>query len=622
MIVCKRLLLLCLLVLLRFTVWAQCTGTISTFPYQENFEVQGSWLPGGTSSSWVWGSPSKPIITKAGSGQKCWITGGLTTSFYPIGENSFLRSPCFDFTTLTNPQISFKVFWETERRWDGANLQYSTDGGNSWQTLGANNDNNNCTASNWFNYAGVSSLSADGWSGTIKPTVGSCQGGGGSNGWLTARRSLTALAGKNNVVFRFRFTAGTTCNDYDGFAIDDIVISETPVAQAGFFYNCNAGNTLTFNNTSPLCATSYNWNFGDAASGSNNTSTLENPAHTFSAAGTFLVTLTVTYPGSIIRTATQNINVINATATQVKSVSCKDSANGIAGVTVTGGTGSYTYNWNTTPAQTTATATGLKAGSYAVTVSATNSCTVTSGVTITEPAALSLSLQATNALCGRNDGVVQSFTGGGTTPYQYQWSNGSTTSFIYNLTPGTYSLTLKDANNCTTTSSAIVKDSVNVIRLSLGNDTSFCPGTTLTLKPGTFDQYRWQDNSTNPTYTITKTGKYYVTVTDDDGCTASDTLQVVVDCSDVYFPTGFTPNNDNRNDLFGAVGNLAALKNYRFEVYNRWGQAVFTTTDAFRKWDGTANGKPVDSGTYVWFAYYNINNNPQRTQKGTVTLIR
>jgi gliding motility-associated-like protein len=233
-----------------------------------------------------------------------------------------------------------------------------------------------------------------------------------------------------------------------------------------------------------------------------------------------------------------------------------------------------------------------------------------------------LSLQATNALCGRNDGLVQSFTGGGTAPYQYQWSNGSSTSFIYNLTPGTYALNLKDANNCTASASAVVKDSFNVLNLFLGNDTSFCPGNTLTLKAGIFDTYRWQDNSANPSFTVTKTGKYYVSVTDDDGCKASDTIQVVVDCSDVYFPTGFTPNNDNRNDRFGAVGNLAALKNYRFEVYNRWGQLVFATTNPYQKWDGTINGKPADSGTYVWFAFYNLNSNPQRSQKGTVTMLR
>src|SRR5687768_3313193 len=56
---------------------AQCTGAINTFPFHEDFEMNdGSWIPGGTGSDWAWGNPDKPVITGAGSGNKCWVTGG------------------------------------------------------------------------------------------------------------------------------------------------------------------------------------------------------------------------------------------------------------------------------------------------------------------------------------------------------------------------------------------------------------------------------------------------------------------------------------------------------------------------------------------------------------------
>ncbi len=107
--------------------YAQCATPISTFPYNEGFETtNGDFTTGGTASDWAWGIPAKPVITGAATGTKCWIVGGLTGSSYNDGERSWLQSPCFDFTTLQYPHISFNVFWETERRFDGAGFQYST----------------------------------------------------------------------------------------------------------------------------------------------------------------------------------------------------------------------------------------------------------------------------------------------------------------------------------------------------------------------------------------------------------------------------------------------------------------------------------------------------------------
>jgi len=78
-------------------VMAQCATTISTFPYHEDFEnSNGNW----TASSnlhWEWGTPfGKTRILTAGSGAKCWLAGGLTTTDY-AGGTSYLISPCFDF---------------------------------------------------------------------------------------------------------------------------------------------------------------------------------------------------------------------------------------------------------------------------------------------------------------------------------------------------------------------------------------------------------------------------------------------------------------------------------------------------------------------------------------------
>ena len=237
---------------------AQCNTMIATFPYLENFEGgQNNWTSGGTNNDWTFGAPSKTVITAAASGLNCWIVGGLVNNSYISNANSWLQSPCFNFSALTNPQISCSVFWETEKKYDGANFQYSTDGGNTWLTVGSVNSNTNCIGSNWYNYSGVNNLGTDGWSGNIQPNVGSCLGGGGSNGWVTAKHTLSNLAGASSVIFRFKFVSGNTCNNFNGFAVDDFIVSDAIPNTVGFNYNCSGNNNVLFTNTSVICATNF-----------------------------------------------------------------------------------------------------------------------------------------------------------------------------------------------------------------------------------------------------------------------------------------------------------------------------------------------------------------------------
>ncbi|HNE92983.1 MAG TPA: gliding motility-associated C-terminal domain-containing protein [Chitinophagaceae bacterium] len=604
---------------------SQCNTTISTFPYHEDFEAgQGNWTTGGNNNDWQYGTPSKSIITGAASGTKCWIVGKLTGNFYNFGENAWIMSPCYDFSSLTNPQISFSVFWETERKYDGATFQYSVNGGNTWNTLGSTNSNNNCNGVNWFNYSPITSLGVDGWSGTKLPTSGSCNGTGGSDGWVTSKHILTGLAGQNNVRFRFVFGAGTTCNSFNGFAVDDITISEAPVNTCNFIFSCTGNNTVNFTNTSSICATNFNWNFGDNASPSN-TSNAENPTHIFTAPGTYNVSLTVTFPGNIIVNKIKTVTVLSVNTSIVNSIKCNGDSTGSALANVTGGGGAYNYNWNTNPVQTTNTATNLKAGSYTVTVSATNTCTTNSTIIFTQPDSLKATSIVANELCKQQNGFIEVVTTGGVLPYTYLWNTNpiQNTSKASNLKAGNYAVIITDANLCKLSMNNSIKDSINNINLNLGNDTSFCPGSQLILNAGAgFANYVWQNASTNATFTATQTGNYFVIVTDKDGCTKTDTIKINVDCSDIYFPTAFTPNSDGLNDTFGALGNLFSLTSYQFYVYGRWGQLIFYTNNAFEKWDGKQNGNNLDSGTYIWFATYSINNKPLLFKKGTVIMIR
>ncbi len=602
---------------------AQCATPISSFPYYEGFELNdGGWMPGGTASDWAWGTPAKPVITGAATGNKCWITGGLTGSSYNNGESSILLGPCFDFTLLVHPQISFSIFWETERKFDGAALQYSTNGGATWQLLGSSADNS-CIASNWYNNNAVTYLGgSNGWSGNIQSTVGSCQGGNGSGTWLTARHDLSFLAGQR-VIFRFLFGAGTTCNAYDGFAIDDIQIGEAPPNSGDFTYTCNASHNVSFISTTSLCPTIYAWDFGDPSSGINNYSSVANPTHTFSAAGPYTVTLTIDFSTGLQVVIPHNLEILDVAINLVNPISCNGAPTGSIEAMVMGGSGIYNYSWSTSPPQTTYNLSNIGAGTYTVMVNGTNACSTSATYVLTEPAPFNIATPTTPATCGAANGSITATVSGGTAPYLYNWSNGGSTASISNLSPGNYSLGITDARGCNFSKNNIaVGNLVVLVAVSLGKDTSVCNGQQVLLNPGLFASYRWQDNSTNPTYTVTRSGTYWVKVSNSAGCTGSDTIQVIVDCSDIHFPGAFTPNDDLWNNYFGPLGNLSSVKNYSFRVYDRYGQLVFYSTDPYTKWDGTIKGSRYNTGAFGWFATYSINSQMIKTQKGTVLLLR
>lgn len=615
---------------------AQCTTPISSFPYTEGFEANnGNFTTGGTASDWAWGTPNKPVITGAATGTKCWIIGGLTGSSYSNGERSWLQSPCFDFTTLQYPHISFNVFWETERQFDGAGFQYSTDLGATWINVGAASEPANCLNSNWFNNSPVNFLSGlanprDGWSGSIG---GACVVGGGSGGWVNAQHTLINLAGTPNVIFRFIFGAGTVCNAYDGFAVDDIVIGDAPPNNASFTWSCTNNNTVSFTNTSALCPTGTAWDFGDPAS-PNNTSTLANPTHTFSGPGQYTVKLIASGPGNAPSTYSnpQPINILGVTTTVTDGGGCGGSSSATANV-IPAVAAPFFYSWNTSPPQNIPTATGLSGGTYTVTVNANNACTATANTVVIAPAALAHTVSILQPGCGRATGSITINETGGTPPYTYSWSpfggTGATASF---LSAGDYTVRVTDSKGCFEDILITLTDAFPSLSIINKKDAS-CFGesdgsATATVSGGRPPfNYNWNTVPAQTTATAANllAGTYTITVFDDNACITSATVQITEpaqgSCGDVFFPNAFTPNGDAKNPDFGAMGNLTAISNYLLHIYNRYGELIFYTRNPYKKWDGLYKGKQL-SGAYVWAASFTYKGNIKREEQGTVMIIK
>lgn len=153
-----------------------------------------------------------------------------------------------------------------------------------------------------------------------------------------------------------------------------------------------------------------------------------------------------------LATCTNCNMTVNASGT---NVNCNGGNNGSATANPSGGTSPYTYNWSN--GATTQTINGLVAGSYTVTVTDADNCTNSENVTISQPAAISLTSVVTNeTLPGAANGAIDLTASGGTPSYSYAWSNGASTEDITGLTAGTYTVTVTDANNCSEVHSATV----------------------------------------------------------------------------------------------------------------------------------------------------------------------
>ncbi|MCP9746120.1 hypothetical protein, partial [Lacihabitans sp. CS3-21] len=249
---------------------------------------------------------------------------------------------------------------------------------------------------------------------------------------------------------------------------------------------------------------------------------------------TYMVTCkTSTNDGCI---ATDEITVkVNPNPTVVLSkvdALCKDANNGTITATGSNGTPLYTFSINggaftSTPA-TSNTFNNLSPNNYSVTVKDSKGCTATSSVAITQPDALVLTKTVVDPNCEKTNGSIDLSVSGGTSPYTYLWSNGATSQDLSNLGEGTFSVTVKDKNNCTSTLSVVLASKDCKFDLALIKQQK-TPGTI--YKPG--------DNVT-----------FVITVSNQGTVTAKN-----VQVSD-YIPTGLTLNDAQWS---APVGNITTL---------------------------------------------------------------
>ncbi len=358
---------------------------------------------------------------------------------------------------------------------------------------------------------------------------------------------------------------------------------------------------------------SVKWDFGDPASGAGNTSALDSPQHVFSAPGVYSVKLVTYLPcrnDTFIKKVT--IDPFTVDLGPDKAV-CADS---LFLLDPRAGAGKQ-YKWqdNSTLSTLSSTLPGL----YWVEVSRTDgSCKTRDSILISSKPNPTVYLGRDSLLCENNTLALDATNPGAT----YNWQDNSTTPVFTVSKAGRYFVTV-DLNGCRA-SDTIVVNTKYLPRVFMVTEAGICPGMDIQLTPvyryNENAQYLWSNGSNEPSTMAQTTGDYQVDVSNDCG-TTSASIRLYNGACQLYVPSAFTPNGDGRNDLFKAEYGENVIK-FHLEVFNRWGQRVFSSHELSKGWDGRINGILQPAGVYAWKITYTLFNEPSvKIMKGTTTLI-
>ena len=224
-----------------------------------------------------------------------------------------------------------------------------------------------------------------------------------------------------------------------------------------------------------------------------------------------------------------HIGIIPSQSSSITDATCGNS-DGSIDLTVSGGVTPYVYSWSTSA--TTEDLANVTAGNYTVTVNDSVGCSSESTYNVSNISGVTSTSTITDVTChGGSTGSIDVTASSGTLPYSYSWSNNATTEDLTNITAGTYSLTITDSNGCVDAKSFTVSEPT-ALQTSGGVSGASCNGASdgsidLTISGGTSPYtYTWSTSATTEDVSGLPANDFSVTVTDDNGCTKSDTFTV------------------------------------------------------------------------------------------------
>jgi PKD repeat protein len=467
--------------------------------------------------------------------------------------------------------------------------------------LGAGNymvtvtDANKCTTSASTTVSAPATIVASATSTNV-----SCYGG--TNG----STNVTVSGGTAPYSYSWNTTPIQTTPNATGLGTGSYIVNITDAN------NCTTKTTATIYGPAALGATAAATNItcSGGTTGSATTSVSGGTAPYTYSWNTSPVQLAATATGLAIGTYTVNVTDANncttsatttvsgpaplSNSTSTSNITCFGYNNGSATITTSGGKAPYTYSWNTNPAQTGTTATGLSAGKYVASVVDASGCSATAVVSIVSPAALSASIRTTNVTCnGLKDGTALIAVTGGTPPYIYSLNTAPAVNSgsFSNLAPGAYSAVVTDAKTCSTSTVAatLTEPSAVMASIAANGPSTFCQGSKIILTAGGGTKYLWSTNETTNSIVVSASGNYFVKAMDAQGCSNTSTSISVIAKAPPVADYTFSNTPTNTTVSFSA---LNTAKGYKY--YWDFGDNSYDTI-------------PAPSHTYLISAGYKVN---------------
>lgn len=370
--------------------------------------------------------------------------------------------------------------------------------------------------------------------------------------------------------------------------------------------NCFGGNNGSATVTATGGANPYNYSWSPNVSANSTANNLSNGVYT----------VTANDANNCSQTTFINISQPNALTASISNTAATCAGNnGSAAVTVTGGTTPYSYTWTPTNEHSSAI-TNLSNGVYAVSVSDNNGCSTSANTSLSNPNAISISLNTSSVSCfGGSNGSAGIIASGGLAPYTYSWSaTASNVSSISNLSSGSYTVKVIDNAACASILSFSITEPTALTVVVSG--TTACSNQSVSIAAqasggtGTYT-YSWDNgvfNGANYSIQPTTNTIYSVTATDGNGCQSSDTAYVTLS-TDINF--------NALSDITNGCPTLCI--NFR--------DTILSSSGIVNQWfwdfgDGTTGNGTTANHCYSTSGVYSVSLTVSTSQGCTKTIVR
>ncbi|MCX7650801.1 MAG: gliding motility-associated C-terminal domain-containing protein [Flavobacteriales bacterium] len=312
---------------------------------------------------------------------------------------------------------------------------------------------------------------------------------------------------------------------------------------------------------------------------------------------------------------TFQVNALQKDSVWSQNTQCS-APTGQAGMLVSGGVQPYQYTW-TPNVSSSNSASSLDAGTYTLTVTDQQGCSISHSFLIEKIIPFTISLSQTPDTCQQNKGTATATINGTGTSFTYQWNDpqAQTTPTATGLQAyQSYTVVVTDQDGCQRTGSIVVQ---NMINPNLQASFQVVPDSVDLLFPTCklintsqgYQSFKWEflgrvvTDTLNPVLTFSTYGEYdiFLTVYDHLGCSAMAYRPVRVYSNlYLYLPTAFTPNDNDINEVWRPKGVGFDTTTYELRVFDRWGHLVFETRNYLASWNGQdLKGAPLPQGIYA-----------------------